>query len=130
MDNELKNICQAILDNEDKVGWKGDLTVTSLKAINKLRKYMNEQYKSEMEAKRKLELIDLREKVAQERFENDDLDGLQCEEQEGWETDGDTLLKKFYYENDENPEDGSKVATFAVVFKKDTDKVLDSHVNT
>jgi len=93
-----------------------------------LTQFHNEE-KGRLQAQIAKELNDLREMQAQDAFENDDLDGMKCEEHENWEIDGDTLLKKFYYENEENPEEGSRIATFIVTFKKGSDKVIETHIN-
>jgi len=69
-------------------------------------------------------------KMAEVEWDNSDLDGLQVIDADGWEQDGDGMwLKKFYYEDEENPDGDSKVATFVVIFKKNSDIIEDSHVN-
>ena len=132
MDSKLKAICEEILDNETDTDCDGDLTLTATSgaAIKKLRKYMKKVYEAETGGKRNKELIDLREAAAQECFEKHDLDGLECVDQEGWEMDGaNTFIKKFYYEDKENPNELSKPATFIVGFKKGSDKINDVALN-
>ena len=96
--------------------------------LEQLQEWAAEE-KGKLQAKIAQELRDLQEKMAQEAFESSDLNGLKCEESDGWEQDGEYWNKRFYFENEENPSDGSKIATFVVIFKKGTDKVIDSHVN-
>ena len=48
---------------------------------------------------------------------------------EGWQDSGDQYEKKFYYEDEENPKNDSKIATYIVIFKPNSTKVLDTHVN-
>lgn len=130
MDSQLKVICQEILDNENDTGCNGDMTVTSLKAIKKLRKYMNKIHRAEMEYKRKKELVDLRNMAAQKCFEEHNLDGLLCIDHEGWEQDGVIWLKKFYYEDEKAPLSDSRPATFIVIFKENSDTIKESYVNS
>jgi hypothetical protein len=128
MDNILKEIIQEILDTEHVVvvdSWSS----VSHKACLKLRKYMAEVYKQDMENKRVNELMDLRDAKAQEIFEVDPLDGLECVDADnGWEVDEDQYIKKFYFEQ-EGATSESGVATFIVKFKKDSDEVEDKYIN-
>ncbi len=91
-----------------------------------------ESEKADLEYKRLEELRDLREIEAQKCFEEYDLGDIICEQADGWEQDGENIfLKKFYY-TEKNPKDfdkDSEPATFIVKFKKNTDKIIDSHVN-
>lgn len=136
MDATLKKVLQELLDSEDDAGWStgyryycdNGYTVVSKKPINAIRKMLEQERKEETLKDKEIKLFDLREERAQEAFENDPLDGLTCVDSEGWAIDGDSYLKKFYYENEDNPDDTS-VATFVVTFKKNTSKIIDKHVN-
>ena len=131
MTNELKDICQEILDNEDSAGCDRTLTVTSRKACQKLRKLMKEVKEKEKEEKRKEELKDLRNVMAENTWDASDLDGLECIECENWEIDGDMMLRKFYYEGKSKTyPDEIESATFVIVFKKNSDYIKDTHINT
>jgi hypothetical protein len=47
-----------------------------------------------------------------------------------WETDGqDRFIRKVFYENENDPDDDSLVATFCVNFVPGTDKVQEAYTN-
>lgn len=75
-----------------------------------------------------------REKNADEAFSEASHELLEipddCEviDSDGWETEDDSLIRRFYYSN---PDGGdSLVGSFRVVFKHDSDRVVDVYSNT
>ena len=96
-----------------------------------LREWRNEEA-SILEGKRVSELADLRVHQADKVFGEEDLgDEIIVTDSDGWETEGDTLIKRFCYENEKEAEfdKDSQTATFLVTFKKNSDVVKETHVN-
>lgn len=71
-----------------------------------------------------------RREIAQDLFENSDLDGLTCVDSENFESSGDYYMIDFYAENEDNPKGNSIECSFVVEFKENSIIVLDSHVNS
>jgi hypothetical protein len=79
------------------------------------------------ESKRKAELDDLRSVIADNLWlQSDALGSVSVTDSEGWETDGDIWIRKFYYENPELDKlnSDSSTATFIVTFKANSDKAV------
>jgi hypothetical protein len=128
----LKEIITGLVKSKSN-GFQGQLqngqVIVEEEWVKKLHNYLKDMEGYDKAVQEKETLEKLREEIAQECFEEDDLGGLTCEESDGWEKDGNYLNKKFYYKDDENPDGDSKVATFVVVFKEGTAELIDGHVN-
>lgn len=88
------------------------------------------QEQSRIKLEKEQELAKKREQKAQELWEDYDT-GVRVLEADGWETDSNHYLIKFYYEPKvAGADDGdSLAATFTVQFKPDTDEVIDKGIN-
>jgi hypothetical protein len=124
----IDKVIEGLINSESKV--MNEHSVIVGKAwVDELKKHLKAQKDSQKKKQEEEFLKTRREKVAQDEFENSDLDGLECMDSDNWVTDGDYRNLKFYYKDKENPKGDSKVATFVVVFEDGTDEIIDSHVN-
>jgi hypothetical protein len=97
--------------------------------INVLREWHNEEVSAKASEKNR-KLMEKREQLADDIFEKEKFD-VEIVDHEGWDRDGDYFVKKFYYKNEGDAcENGdSLTATFVIVFKKNSEQVVDFHIN-
>lgn len=127
---ELKDIIEGLINSESDEGCDKELTVVEKKWVNQLKKYAKKINKNEMAKKNQQNDESKRQAIAERLFDNDNLDGLSYIDSDGWCIDGDDcFIKKFYYENENDPNGDSLPATFIVRFKKGLTKVMEKHVN-
>jgi hypothetical protein len=107
---------------------------TEADAYEELKKCVEED-KAYKEMKRRVGLRYEREMIADTRFERatkaclDIPNDTEVVDHEGWEYDGgDRFMKKFYYSNEEW--ETSRVGSFIVDFKPDSNKIESIHSNT
>lgn len=86
--------------------------------------------KAKKQVKDERTLGERQDAAADQAFDEYDFKDVVVLDSDGWETDGDDrVIRRFYYENSEDPSGDSLAASFCVNFKKGTDKVKEAYPN-